>query len=1032
MPKAKKSSKKDTSSFIKKVASAGRGGDTELAYLSPKARDLLKKLGGAGTVNPKTKLKEYRTADVLARARARQAEEALAQFNALRQSTMEQMPQGSFGVPTLPGAIGPAEVDTISPTGESEPIRQQFAPTPQVTTPVNPPRSTAQATSAAEDLSAFGPVTAPAPVAEPSPPPPLTPPANSAAADLNNLTQVGAPTTATGTAPTMPTNKAPTTVAPAAPPPPPAAPAAGSAAADLAQLSQADLDAIAKALQNNPMPQNLQQAIDALKPGSLTTPTGQVNAQFFDPNFDLGTVPNVDPSTVSAQQQETMAAAKRMREREDLFTPAGGAGKLPGDRPGLTAPGSTYDPDASRRAAEEAAARAAEEAARRAAQEEAARRAAEEEAARRAAEQAAQEEARRQAEDAARRAAAEEEARRAAEEQARRIAEQDAQARRAAEEARRVAEEAARRQAEEEERRKAAQQPPPSQPPPTTQPPVSGPPVTVPPGLITSPLPTGPGTVPGSGDVRTHDFIDKNLNGIDDRDEEPPTGGGKPSPIGGGGSGIIIGTPVEPEPPRAPVRGPFDFSGVDPNSDIGRLIARLREKGGGRGSPGTRRPGGSTPVTPIPPTGGGKPAPMPPLTGGIPPSVGVPTPGLGGTPPGSGYIPTPGPIPGYQAAPLPTMPGAGTGTPFFNPNTGGLTPGTIPVGQMPQSLQTSNIPLQAIGANPNLSPTVLGGAQNLGYYTDRFGNVILSPGAVKPPGRKKGGPSNQEELMQLLQEQGEAEGYKDLDSARAMLEQLSNEAPQSQMEVRLSPNAQSIRRASRTPIRQETDRGTARGMAMELEEVTKSQGPRTKGQTEEFRQRMELLRDTLGMPTLTRAGLGRAGDLMAKRFNEGGEVDDSTPLQRRIYMESVGDPAKATAPITEKSMSARELDKLRRLVEIAEKNPALSEKTGKPLPGVVDYAHQRMLMEQVDPMGSAPLFMRDSDFNALESGNLRNTLGQFTFERLPDGSLVVRDTYDYTGDVGERFNPLIKYANKKGVNRPVEIRLPAAPKKGKR
>ena len=62
MPKAKKSSNKDTSDFIKKVASAGRGGDTELAHLSPKARELLKKLGGAGTKNPKTKLKEYMVA----------------------------------------------------------------------------------------------------------------------------------------------------------------------------------------------------------------------------------------------------------------------------------------------------------------------------------------------------------------------------------------------------------------------------------------------------------------------------------------------------------------------------------------------------------------------------------------------------------------------------------------------------------------------------------------------------------------------------------------------------------------------------------------------------------------------------------------------------------------------------------------------------------------------------------------------------------------------------------------------------------
>lgn len=258
---------------------------------------------------------------------------------------------------------------------------------------------------------------------------------------------------------------------------------------------------------------------------------------------------------------------------------------------------------------------------------------------------------------------------------------------------------------------------------------------------------------------------------------------------------------------------------------------------------------------------------MPP-GGGAPPVT---------SPPGGGgfYTPTPIPIPGYQAAPLPTMPGAGTGTPFFNPNTGGLTPGTIPTGQMPTSLLTSNVPLQALGQNPNLGPTVLGGEQNLGYYTDRFGNVILSPGAVRPGGRKKGGPASDAELLQLLQEQNEAEGYRDIDSARSMLDQLMSEPASSKTEVSLSPTSQSVRRTSRRPIRQETDRGSARGMAMEFEEVTKTQGPRTKRQTEDTRQQMELIRNTLGMPTLTKASLAREGELMAKRFNEGGEAKSS-------------------------------------------------------------------------------------------------------------------------------------------------------------
>jgi hypothetical protein len=152
-----------------------------------------------------------------------------------------------------------------------------------------------------------------------------------------------------------------------------------------------------------------------------------------------------------------------------------------------------------------------------------------------------------------------------------------------------------------------------------------------------------------------------------------------------------------------------------------------------------------------------------------------------------------------------------------------------------------------------------------------------------------------------------------------------------------------------------------------------------------------------------------------------------TPLQVKTYAESVRDPAKLRAPFTEKSMSAQELEKLRELIGIAESNPALSEKTGKPLPGVVDYAHHREQIRRRNPDTGLPLALLDSDFNPGESANLRNTLGQFVFERLPDGTLVVKDRYDYTGDVGEKSNLLVKYANKKGVDRPVNIRIP--PKK---
>lgn len=48
-----------TSKEKSKVASMGRNGDTQLAHINNVEADLLKLLGGAGTVNPKTGLKEY-------------------------------------------------------------------------------------------------------------------------------------------------------------------------------------------------------------------------------------------------------------------------------------------------------------------------------------------------------------------------------------------------------------------------------------------------------------------------------------------------------------------------------------------------------------------------------------------------------------------------------------------------------------------------------------------------------------------------------------------------------------------------------------------------------------------------------------------------------------------------------------------------------------------------------------------------------------------------------------------------------------
>jgi hypothetical protein len=49
--------------LLSNLASKGRYGDTELAHVNEKEASLLKSLGGAGTINPKTGLKEYHLPD---------------------------------------------------------------------------------------------------------------------------------------------------------------------------------------------------------------------------------------------------------------------------------------------------------------------------------------------------------------------------------------------------------------------------------------------------------------------------------------------------------------------------------------------------------------------------------------------------------------------------------------------------------------------------------------------------------------------------------------------------------------------------------------------------------------------------------------------------------------------------------------------------------------------------------------------------------------------------------------------------------
>ena len=58
----------------------------------------------------------------------------------------------------------------------------------------------------------------------------------------------------------------------------------------------------------------------------------------------------------------------------------------------------------------------------------------------------------------------------------------------------------------------------------------------------------------------------------------------------------------------------------------------------------------------------------------------------------------------------------------------GLAPGSMAIGSPDMPMYGAVNTMNAIGSNPNLSPTMLGGAQNAGFFTDRMGNRITAPG----------------------------------------------------------------------------------------------------------------------------------------------------------------------------------------------------------------------------------------------------------------------------------------------------------------
>jgi len=72
----------------------------------------------------------------------------------------------------------------------------------------------------------------------------------------------------------------------------------------------------------------------------------------------------------------------------------------------------------------------------------------------------------------------------------------------------------------------------------------------------------------------------------------------------------------------------------------------------------------------------------------------------------------------------------------------GLAPGSAAIGSPDMPMYGAMNTMNTMGSNPNLSPTMLGGAQNAGFFTDRMGNRITAPGMAPisgPFGFAKGG-----------------------------------------------------------------------------------------------------------------------------------------------------------------------------------------------------------------------------------------------------------------------------------------------------
>jgi len=223
----------------------------------------------------------------------------------------------------------------------------------------------------------------------------------------------------------------------------------------------------------------------------------------------------------------------------------------------------------------------------------------------------------------------------------------------------------------------------------------------------------------------------------------------------------------------------------------------------------------------------------------------------------------------------------------------GLAPGSMAIGSPDMPLAAGRNTLNAIAANPNLSPTMLGGQQNAGYMTDRLGNRIYAPGMRPLYGFARGGgvdvgallAQNTETLSDEKPE--EVINTDPVGTAQKYLADLSGAG-------RPSPTRQAVKRVKTSAGGGAT---ADKGMQMAYEALAKGDLSEMKDRaptamnSESARSQMEelarvyqiklraaqnaargLAANTFGAPTLEGPTLTK-GRLTKKRFAEGGPVE---------------------------------------------------------------------------------------------------------------------------------------------------------------